>query len=330
MNRFEQHFSLQDVGARGVNVVALGGGHGLYTSLTALTYLTRNITAIVTVADDGGSSGRLRKELGGLPPGDLRMALSALCDDSEWGQTWRDVLQYRFTSEGELHGHALGNLLIEGLWDLLGDCVEGLDWVGKLLNVHGRVLPMASVPLEIEADIDDPRGRTATIYGQNNVAKSHALIRNVRIEPCDPPVRHEALEAIEQAEWIIFGPGSWYTSVIPHLLVPKLRSALENTRARRMLVLNLQPDAETTKLSTAAHILSFHECAPYMNLDIVLVDPETVSDAAQWDKLHSAAALCGARLLAHPVADQHSSGRHDPLFLAAAYRRAFMEDTQLA
>ena len=139
-------------GARGPKVVALGGGHGLYASLSALRLLTDNITAIVTVADDGGSSGRLRQEFGVLPPGDLRMALSALCDDSEWGQTWRDVLQHRFTSDGPLNGHALGNLLIVALWEQLGGSVPALEWVGQLLEIRGRVLPMSSMPLKIEAE----------------------------------------------------------------------------------------------------------------------------------------------------------------------------------
>ena len=135
-------------------VVALGGGHGLYASLSALRRVTTDVTAIVTVADDGGSSGRLRRELGVLPPGDLRMALAALCGDDEWGSTWSEVVQHRFRSEGELHGHAVGNLLIVALWELLGDSVAALDWVGQLLGAHGRVLPMSSVPLDIVAEVE--------------------------------------------------------------------------------------------------------------------------------------------------------------------------------
>jgi len=115
-------------------VVALGGGHGLAASLAALRLITDQITAVVTVADDGGSSGRLRDEFDVLPPGDLRMALAALCDDTEWGHQWRDVLQHRFAGDGQLGGHAVGNLLIVSLWDLLGDTVGGLDLVGRLLN----------------------------------------------------------------------------------------------------------------------------------------------------------------------------------------------------
>ena len=142
-------------GEDGPAVVALGGGHGLSATLRALRHVTHRLTAVVTVADDGGSSGRLRREFDCLPPGDLRMALAALTDDSEWGLTWRDVLQHRFAGQGELDNHALGNLLILALWQLLGDEVEGLDWVGRLLAIHGRVVPMSASPLIIEADIVD-------------------------------------------------------------------------------------------------------------------------------------------------------------------------------
>src|SRR3954452_18998039 len=135
-------------------VVAFGGGHGLSASLTALRRITDRLTAIVTVADDGGSSGRLRAELDCLPPGDLRMALAALCGDDEAGRTWADVLQYRFPGDGSLGGHAIGNLLIVGLWERLGgDPVAGLDMVARLLGARGRVLPMSAVPLEIEAEV---------------------------------------------------------------------------------------------------------------------------------------------------------------------------------
>ena len=120
-------------------VVALGGGHGLSATLSSLRLMTDRITAVVTVADDGGSSGRLRSELGVLPPGDLRMALAALCDDSEWGRTWSAVLQHRFSSSGDLDQHAVGNLLIVALWELLEDPVTGLDWVGKLLGARGQI-----------------------------------------------------------------------------------------------------------------------------------------------------------------------------------------------
>src|ERR1019366_9384591 len=185
-------------------VVALGGGHGLAASLTALRLLTDQITAVVTVADDGGSSGRLREEFGVLPPGDLRMALAALCDDTEWGHQWRDVLQHRFAGEGELGGHAVGNLLIVSLWDLLGDTVGGLDLVGRLLNARGRVLPMAAVPLNIEANVmgADPVKpfEISTVVGQAEVASTTGRVLSVRLNPKDPPACEQAVAAIYDAD----------------------------------------------------------------------------------------------------------------------------------
>src|SRR5439155_6114855 len=143
----------EDGPGAGPRVVAFGGGHGLFASLSALRRVSDRLTAVVTVADDGGSSGRLRRELGVLPPGDLRMALAALCRDDEWGRTWADVLQHRFSSDGELHDHSVGNLLIVALWELLGEAVDGLDWVARLLGAQGRVLPMSAVPLDITARV---------------------------------------------------------------------------------------------------------------------------------------------------------------------------------
>ncbi|MCW2748719.1 MAG: hypothetical protein JWP10_1861, partial [Nocardioidaceae bacterium] len=192
-------------------VVSLGGGHGLFASLSALRRLTTELTAVVTVADNGGSSGRLREELGVLPPGDLRMALAALCGDDSWGRTWADVLQHRFSSEGDLHQHAVGNLLIVALWDLLGDHVKGLDLVGELLGAQGRVLPMSSVPLTIEAEVRMGT-EVRTVRGQVEVASTNGSVLAVSLDPADPPACPEAVAAIEEADWIVIGPGSWFTS----------------------------------------------------------------------------------------------------------------------
>src|SRR4051794_31849837 len=181
-------------------VVAFGGGHGLAASLTALRRVTDHLTAIVTVADDGGSSGRLRDELGCLPPGDLRMALAALCGDDESGRTWADVLQYRFSTHGPLDDHAIGNLLIVGLWERLGDPVAGLDMVAKLLGAKGRVLPMAAVPLEIVAEVVglDPVApdEISSIRGQAAVAKTTAEVLAVPLRPVDPPACPESVDSV--------------------------------------------------------------------------------------------------------------------------------------
>jgi uncharacterized cofD-like protein len=299
-------------------VVALGGGHGLSASLSALRLMTDRITAVVTVADDGGSSGRLRDELGVLPPGDLRMALSALCDDSDWGRTWRDLLQHRFSSSGDLDQHAVGNLLIVALWELLGDTVEGLDWVGKLLGARGRVLPMAAVPLRIEADVVDATGASRLVVGQSAVAVTTGTIAQVRLEPPDPPACPEAVAAIEAADWVVLGPGSWYTSVLPHLLVPGLREALHRTSARTIVTLNLASgeSGETAGMRAEQYLDVLHAHAPELRVDAVVADPTAVEDVAA---LAARSADLGARLLLRQVSRGDGTPRHDPLRLAGAY-----------
>ena len=151
----------------GPKVVALGGGHGLAASLSALRHVTDQLTAVVTVADDGGSSGRLRRELGVLPPGDLRMALAALCGDDDWGRTWSDVLQHRFSSDGDLSGHSVGNLLIVALWERLRTRSTASTGSAGCSGAQGRVLPMTAVPLEIEAQVlgADPERAARAVDG---------------------------------------------------------------------------------------------------------------------------------------------------------------------
>jgi uncharacterized cofD-like protein len=312
-------------------VTALGGGHGLAASLSALRRVTDSVTAVVTVADDGGSSGRLRRELGVLPPGDLRMALAALCGDDEWGRTWSRVVQHRFASDGELHGHAVGNLLIVALWELLGDTVEGLDWVGRLLGARGRVLPMASVPLEMVAlvaglDPADP-GRLVEVRGQESVALTEGRVVGVHVEPRDPPACPQAVAAIEAAEWVVLGPGSWFTSVIPHLLVPQLRRAIVNTPARRLLNLNLAAQSgETSGFSQVTHLEVLAAQAPELQLDVVLADRSIERDPAARRELESAATGIGAALVLADIAATDGSPQHDPARLAEAYAQVFARE----
>jgi uncharacterized cofD-like protein len=308
----------------GPAVVALGGGHGLAASLSALKLVCDEITAVVTVADNGGSSGRLREEFGVLPPGDLRMALTALCDDTEWGHTWRDVLQHRFRGDGQLGGHALGNLLIAALWDLHRDPVAGLDLVGRLLNAQGRVLPMAAVPLEITAQVQGA-GPTApeavtTVRGQVAVATTRGTVLSIALEPEDPPAAPETIDAVRAADWVVLGPGSWFTSVMPHLMVPALREALHDTSARRLLTLNLEASGETAGFSAAHQVEVLADHAPRLRLDVVLADPGAVDDEAA---LREVAARLGAQVVITQVAKRGEPGHHDTLRLAAAYRDVF-------
>jgi len=315
-------------GESGVHVAALGGGHGLAASLSALRLLTGNLTAVVTVADDGGSSGRLRDELGVLPPGDLRMALAALCDDTDWGRTWRDVMQHRFASrdgiKGSLDNHALGNLLIVTLWELLGDTVAGLRWAGALLGASGQVLPMASVPLTIEGQVRQDRADGThirrTITGQATLALA-GEVENVRLLPENAPACKEAVDAINDADWVVLGPGSWYTSVLPHLLLPELRTALCTTKARRLITMNLDVnDKEAVGMNAADHLRVISRYAPEFGVDVVLADPGCITDVPEF---REAAAMLGAEVVFGKVGGSGELAVHDPLRLAAAYRDIF-------
>jgi uncharacterized cofD-like protein len=273
------------------------------------------------VADNGGSSGRLRREFGVLPPGDLRQALSALCGDDDWGRTWASVLQHRFHSSGEMDRHAVGNLLIVALWELLGDHVGGLDWVGRLLGAHGRVLPMAVTPIDITATVRgvDPADPEAerTVRGQVEVASTTGRVSAVHLEPRDPPACAEALAAVDAADWLVLGPGSWFTSVIPHLLVPELRRALTGAAARTAVVLNLAPQpGETAGFSPAQHLDVLGAHAPDLHLDVVLADAGAVPDIGE---LRLATESRGAELVLADLAVADGSPRHDPDKLARAY-----------
>ncbi len=302
-------------------VTALGGGHGLAVTLSALRAFCRDITAVVTVADNGGSSGRLRSELGVLPPGDLRQALAALCREDDWGRTWADVLQHRFAGDGDLHDHAVGNLLIVALWDLLGDHVTGLDWVGRLLGAQGRVLPMAAVPLDIQATVRgaDPARphELTTVCGQVEVATTRGHVESVELVPANPPACPEAVAAIQAADWVVLGPGSWYTSVLPHVRVPDLLAALVATPAKRCVTLNVAPQPGETEgfaANTYLEVLALH--APDLRVDVVVVDRQALGDEPL---LRQAVDALGGRLVIADVSASDGSARHDAARLATTY-----------
>ena len=306
--------------------MALGGGHGLHASLSALRRVTRDLTAIVTVADDGGSSGRLRRDYGVLPPGDLRMALAALCGDDSWGTTWSKVVQHRFAGRGELSGHAVGNLLIVALWELIGDEVEALDWVARLLGAHGRVLPMASVPLDLVAEVEGADANfpdaLSAVRGQVACATTTGQVRSMSLVPADPPACPQAVQAVADADWVVLGPGSWFTSVLPHLLVPELASALVATPARRVVTLNLAPQpGETEGFSPRAHLEVLASHAPGLAIDVVLADQAAVRDTVA--ELKEATDLLSARLVLADIAAADRRDRHDQLLLAGALARIF-------
>lgn len=305
--------------ATGPRVVAFGGGHGLAISLRALRRVTHRLTAVVGVADDGGSSGRLRRQFGVPPPGDLRMALAALCGDDAWGRTWSSVVQHRFGGNGDLRGHSLGNLLIAALWEETGDVVAGLDLIASLLEAEGRVLPVALAPLEFVADVlFEGSDGTAEVRGQAAVASTQGTVQSVRVEPSDPPPCLEALEAIAEADHLVLGPGSWYTSVIAPMLVPSVREAIVASPARRWLVLNLcAQQGETSGFAAHTHLEVWQRDFPDIQLHGVLADPSAVADVTALERV---ADSLGSKLHLRPVGSgDPAEGMHDPDLLAAAF-----------
>ncbi len=306
--------------ARSLDVVALGGGHGLAASLRALRRVTPHVTAVVGVSDNGGSSGRIRDQFGVIPPGDLRMALAALCGDDTWGSTWARVLQHRFSSDGDLDGHSLGNLLITALWQESNDLVGGLEWVARLLDARGRVLPLALEPLEVSATVRQADGTVSTVTGQVEVATTVHDIESISLEPASPRVCPQAIDAVRNADAIVLGPGSWYTSVLTHFHVSEMAQALYDTPARRILVLNLiEQTGETSGYSPQRYLEVLATSHPNFRIDAVIADPRHVQDPKV---LQHIAAELGALLELAPVADS-ARAVHDPELLASAFRSVF-------
>jgi uncharacterized cofD-like protein len=309
-----------------MKIVAFGGGHGLGASLRALRLLRAgldlDITAVVTVGDNGGSSGRLRAERGGLPPGDLRQALVALADPAdEVARVAADMMQYRFTGPEPLAGHAVGNLLLCGLMEQLGDPVRALDEAGAMLRAEGRVLPMSRIPIDIEASVlgADPTrpGEVGVVRGQHAVAVTPGIVQGVRLIPYEPTVCPEVLTAVREADWLVFGPGSWFTSVIPHLLVPDLGRAIVASPARRVITLNLVVETETAGLSLPDHLRALGRYLPGLRVDVVLADGDAIGDPAS---LQTAAESLGAHVVSARVAVADGAPRHDPAALASTLR----------
>lgn len=249
-------------GHRVRRAVALGGGHGLSRSLTALRRIADEVVAVVSVADDGGSSGRLRRDLDVIPPGDLRMALGALSQRARLAE----VLGYRFP-RGELEGHALGNLVLVALQDLhAGDLVAALDELALHLGVAGRVLPCTREPVTLHA-----RSAAGGVSGQAAIAATSRLER-VWLEPAAPTGTPAALAAVAAADLVVLGPGSLYTSLLPNLLVPDLAAAVAAARAPKVLVANLREQpGETEGMTLLAHLAALHEHVPALTIDAMVV-----------------------------------------------------------
>lgn len=288
--------------ALGPRVACVGGGHGLAATLRAVAPWAGSVTAVVSVADDGGSSGRLRDDLGVLPPGDLRRCLSALADpDSLLGR----ALEHRFP-EGELKEHALGNLLIAGLVGAGADIETALDEVAAMIGARGRVLPAACQPVTLRGVTGDDE--LGAVQGQVAVQRSSGL-RRVEVHPVDVVTSEAVTEALLSADLVVLGPGSLFTSVLAAAIVPGVADALSRTRARRVLVLNLGPQAgETEDLAPDEHVrLALGHGLP---IDVVLADPRFAPAAATDAPVEVVVEAVGSAR--GPV--------HDPARLGAALR----------
>ncbi len=301
---------------RGPRVVAIGGGNGLSTLLRGIKSYTHNITAIVSVADDGGSSGRIRREIGILPPGDIRNCLAALSSDEA---LLTQLFQYRFPEGNEdLVGHSFGNLFISALADLTGSFEDAVAESGRVLAVNGRVVPSTLHDVRLEADLKLPHlVSEVRIKGESHIPEASGSIRRVWLEPNNPPAFPQAVRAILAADLIIVGPGSLYTSILPNLLVPDILEAIRASRALRIYVCNVatQP-GETQNYTCGDHIRAIEEHVGDGLFEVIVANNNYESDLpgpSSWvrveDDLDVDHAVYRADLIANDFPWRHDSDK---------------------
>ncbi len=314
---------------RGPRIVAIGGGTGLSTLLRGIKHYTYNISAIVSVADDGGSSGRIRREMGILPPGDIRNCLAALSNDEA---LLAQLFQYRFPEgQGDLKGHSFGNLFISALAEITGSFEEAIAESGRVLAVHGRVLPSTLHDVRLVADVMLPNFvNEVRIEGESHIPQMEGNIRRVWLEPNNPPAFPQSVKAILAADLIVVGPGSLYTSILPNLLVPDLAEAIRSSRALKIYVCNVatQP-GETQGYSCGDHVRALEEHVGGNLFDIILVNnccqgklPPNVDWVRLEDELEDDYAVHFA-----DVVDEERPWRHDSEKLARVLMDLLQERT---
>ncbi len=314
---------------RGPRMVAIGGGHGLATLLRGMKLHTHNITAVVTVADDGGSSGRLRKDIGILPPGDIRNCLAALSNDEAlMGQ----LFQYRFPNgTAGLDGHSFGNLFISALAEITGSFEEAVAESGRVLAVYGRVLPSTLHNVQLVADVMLPHAMSEIrVEGESQIPRSTGRVRRVWLEPSNPPAFPQAIQDILAAELIVVGPGSLYTSILPNLLVPDLSEAIRASRALKIYVCNVASQlGETEGYTCGDHVRALEDHVGGGLFDVVVTNtrcdgtlPEGISWVLAEAELEEDHAVYGADLI-----DALHPWRHDPQKLAQVIMDLYQERT---
>ncbi|MCX8007081.1 MAG: YvcK family protein [Coriobacteriia bacterium] len=305
----------------GTKAVAMGGGTGLPLVLSCLSSAGFDVSAVVAMADDGGSSGRLRRDLGVLPPGDVRNCLVAL---AEQGNPLAEVFQYRFPAGEGLAGHAVGNLVLAALQDLRGDFARAVQDAARMLGARGRVLPCTLADTTLHAETESGRA----IVGQARIAHSEERVRRVFLDPQDAPAYFPALEAIRHADFVVIGPGSLFTSVVPNLLVAGMTQALNESRGRVVYVCNVANQrGETHGMDAYDHVQALRAHG-LDRLDVVVVhDTEASAPAAGIEPVEAGSAVRsriaaeGIEGVAADVVDASNPRHHDPALLCAALRR---------
>ena len=312
---------------RGARIVAMGGGHGISTLLRGLKNFTFNLTAIVTVADDGGSSGRLRLSLGILPPGDIRNCLAALSNDEA---LLTQLFQYRFKDDSGLGGHSFGNLFISALADVTGSFEEAIAESGRVLSVHGRVLPATLHDVKLVADVQLPNIlNQIRVEGESSIPEMPGRVRHVYLEPNNPPAFPPVIQSILAADMVIVGPGSLYTSLLPNLLVPDLLAALHSSRALKIYVVNIatQP-GETGSYGVSDHISVLEEHIGEGLFDIIVCNNRyegILPNGVEWVKMDENAA--DHPIYASDLLDLEHPWRHDSAKLAKTLMDLLYERT---
>jgi len=272
---------------KGPRVVAIGGGHGLATVLRGMKEHTHNLTAVVAVTDDGGSSGDLRRSMGILPPGDIRNCLAALSNDEA---LLTQLFQYRFSGDTQLDGHSFGNLLISALADITGSFEEAVSESGRVLSVHGRVLPATLRNVRLVADVQLPNlPNEVRVEGESKIPQMAGRVRRVWLEPNDATAFPPVIQAILAADMIVIGPGSLYTSLLPNILVPDLLAAIRSSRAIKIFVCNVVTQiGETQAYNCGDHVHALEELIGSDVIDIIVCNTSYEADLpedAQWVRL---------------------------------------------
>jgi uncharacterized cofD-like protein len=316
---------------RGPRIVAIGGGHGLSTLLRGLKEYTHHLTAVVTVADDGGSSGRLRESLGILPPGDIRNCLAALSNDET---LLTQLFRYRFSGAPDLQGHSFGNLFITALSDITGSFEEAVAESGRVLSVHGRVLPSTLHDVRLLADVRLPDAlNDVRVAGESHIPKVAGRVRRVWLDPYDAPVFPPVIQALLNADIVVVGPGSLYTSLLPNLLVRDLLGAVRASKAFKVFVCNIVTQiGETQSYSVDDHIRALEEHVGEELFNVVLYNNnfefQLPDESDEWVQA-TESSWSDARLYPADLVDYESPWRHDPRRLAQVLMNLYYDRTGL-